>query len=219
MLSVQNSSDSLTKPVPSVDYEQPWWGRGLLAAGVDEAGRGALAGPVVASAVVLDPQRIPLGLADSKTLSQSNRIKVSEQIINNALAIGIGVVDHQTIDSINILQATFRAMHMALDQIAEQCAGQGPLSHVFVDGNRFAAWHVPHTCIVRGDACCSSIAAASIIAKTTRDAIMTGDIHPAFPQYGFNKHMGYGTVVHRTMLKEQGPCAFHRITFLSRILS
>jgi ribonuclease HII len=194
--------------------EWRWWQHGAIVAGVDEAGRGALAGPVVAAAVVLDPQRIPKGIADSKTLSKGARESLAPYIQTGAIAVGIGIVDNQWIDEINILQATFKAMHFALDEL-----GVPNLAHIMVDGNRFLSWQVPHTCIVDGDALSVSIGAASIIAKTTRDAIMRGEMHTQFPLYGFHRHVGYATVAHRAAILEHGQCAIHRSTFLRKLLA
>ncbi|MCO6467155.1 MAG: ribonuclease HII [Bradyrhizobiaceae bacterium] len=200
-------------------HEQPWWDRGLLVAGVDEAGRGALAGPVVAAAVILDPSNVPRGLADSKKLSAKLRMQMRAAVLEKALAIGVSIVDNTVIDEINILQATFRAMHeslFSLNALGEP--GQLQVSHVFVDGNRFLEWVRPATCLVGGDAQCASIAAASIIAKTTRDAIMTDDVHQRYPMYGFDNHVGYGTKQHRDALGMFGACSVHRLTFLRKLL-
>lgn len=186
--------------------------------GTDEAGRGALAGPVVAAAVVLDPKCTPLGLADSKKLGKQERSRLFGLILDTALAVGVGTVDNVKIDEINILRATFSAMHAALDSVLGSLpAGVDPM-HVFVDGNRFEPWKIRHTCIIRGDALCASIAAASIVAKVTRDRYMETTAHATFPDYGFATHKGYGTAAHRSRLAELGACAIHRRTFLGKIL-
>ena len=174
--------------------------------GVDEAGRGALAGPVVAAAVVLPHGCEIDGLDDSKQLTPIQREKLFEAIHGVALAIGVGAVNNQEIDRINILQATLEAMRQAVQQIS-------PLpDYVLVDGT-----HLPHipiaaTAIPKGDSLIPAIAAASIIAKVTRDAKMTVcDEH--YPHYGFQKHKGYGTIAHRQAISQLGPCPIHRRSF------
>ncbi len=193
--------------------DHDWWKRGLVIAGVDEAGRGALAGPVVAAAVVLDEQNIPQGIADSKTLSAARRMQLATDIRLSARAVGVGVVHCQEINRINILQATYTAMHDALDAL-----GSCVPDFVLVDGNSFRPWTSPHTCITKGDARSLSIGAASIIAKTYRDEYMKTVLHPAYPVYGFDTHVGYGTELHRQMLLEHGPCAEHRELFIRKVL-
>ncbi|NQV15585.1 ribonuclease HII [bacterium] len=176
-------------------------------AGVDEAGRGPLAGPVVAAAVILDPENIPIGLRDSKKLSEKMRNTLAEQIRASARAIGIGIVHEQDIDSTNILQATFKAMQLAIATL-----NISP-EEVLVDGN-LAIPGLPHEqkAIVGGDDLVSEISAASIIAKTTRDAMMVSyDI--LFPEYGFKSHKGYGSEAHMDVLRERGRCPIHRRSF------
>lgn len=214
---VKSSYVSANKSTPTTDFEEAWWRTSLNVAGVDEAGRGALAGPVVAAAVVLNPKNIPTGLADSKVLAKETREFLAREIQQTALAIGTGVVDHSVIDRINILQATYVAMHQALANLT--CFKSDLLfEHILVDGNRFLDWKLPHSCIVRGDSLSVSIAAASIIAKTVRDEIMCNEMHHSYPLYGFDKHKGYGTSAHRMALKSFGPCVIHRKTFITKIL-
>lgn len=193
--------------------DSEWWESGRVLAGVDEAGRGALAGPVVAAAVILDPCCIPVGIADSKKLTALRRNELATAIQQSALAIGVGRVEAADIDAINILQATFRAMHHALNNLEPTVP-----DYVIVDGNRFKPWKVEHRCIVRGDAISVSIGAASIIAKTVRDDIMSSTIHTRYPLYGFHKHKGYGTEAHRLAIIQHGHCLEHRKTFLTRVV-
>jgi len=201
------------KSGPTISYELRYWQHGHLVAGIDEVGRGALAGPVVAAAVILAPDDIPTGLDDSKKLTAGQRALLAERIRKAALAIGISVVDALYIDEHNILQSTFHAMHKAVSALDVQP------QHLLVDGNRFRQHAIASTCIVKGDAASVSIAAASIIAKEFRDALMKGRIHSMYPLYGFNRHVGYGTQLHRAMLVAHGPCPEHRRTFLTRILA
>ncbi|MBI5463625.1 MAG: ribonuclease HII, partial [Ignavibacteriales bacterium] len=175
-------------------------------AGVDEAGRGPLAGPVVAAAVVFPRGVLIEGVDDSKKLPEQRRDVLARVIRHHALAIGIGVVDHETIDRINILQATMRAMSDALSQLTV-----AP-DYVLVDGNRFHHDAVRFETIVGGDAKSFSIAAASIIAKTTRDGLMRS-YHQQFPQYGFDRHKGYGTRQHHDAIRRLGLCPIHRRSF------
>jgi ribonuclease HII len=176
-------------------------------AGCDEAGRGCLAGPVVAAAVILDPARPIAALNDSKQLSAKKRAQLREEILEKALCYGIGIVDHIEIDQINILNASILAMHRALEQL------QLPPAFILVDGNRFKSYQqIPHACMVKGDARFSSIAAASILAKTHRDLLMS-DLHQAYPQYAWEQNQGYPTIAHRKALAQFGPSPHHRITF------
>ena len=193
--------------------------RGTTAIGVDEAGRGALAGPVVAAAVVLRPDVIPAGLNDSKRLTPLQRHSLASIIRRDAAAWGIGIVSSHRIDAINILEATFEAMHLAIDQCLDRLVLHESQCHALIDGNRFRPHRVQHTTIIRGDATCASIAAASILAKTTRDELMTSTLHPAHSLYEFDRHKGYGTKRHRDLIRQLGPCPEHRVTFLSKVLS
>lgn len=172
--------------------------------GIDEAGRGPWAGPVVAAAVVLDPKCIPEGLNDSKKLTEAQREALFEPIMLSA-KVGIGIADVEQIDRDNILQATLWAMAQALSQI-------DGVALALVDGNRPPPLPCAVQTIVEGDAKSLSIAAASIIAKVTRDRIMVGhDV--TYPQYGFARHKGYGTELHREALTRHGPSPLHRRSF------
>ena len=187
--------------------------------GVDEAGRGALAGPVVAAAVVLDPAFVPDGVADSKVLAPRKRELVAAAIRSTALAWAVAEVDHQRIDDVNVLQATYDAMHLAIEAVLTQVQSNGAEDHLLlIDGNRFRPHAVPHRCIVGGDALEPCISAASILAKTHRDAWMVEVAHRDYPSYGFDRHKGYGTAAHRQALRVHGPCALHRTTFLRSFL-
>jgi ribonuclease HII len=172
--------------------------------GIDEAGRGPWAGPVIAAAVVLDPGCIPAGLDDSKKLTEARREALFEPILASA-RVGIGIADVERIDRDNILAATLWAMAQALNQI-------DGVDLALVDGNRAPQLPCPVQTIVEGDARSLSIAAASIIAKVTRDRIMIG--HDAtYPLYGFARHKGYGTAFHQAALKRHGPTPLHRKSF------
>lgn len=177
-----------------------------LVCGVDEAGRGPLAGPVYAAAVILDPARPIEGLADSKKLSERKRERLALEIREMALAFGIASASVEEIDSINILQATLLAMRRAVEALGVQPA------EVLVDGNRCPTLAIPARAIVGGDATEPAISAASILAKTARDAEMRR-IHEAFPQYALDRHKGYDTAAHRAALSLYGPASFHRRSF------
>jgi ribonuclease HII len=174
--------------------------------GVDEAGRGPLAGPVYAAAVILDPDQPIVGLADSKKLSARKRERLALEIHAKALAWAIGEASVEEIDHLNILQATLLAMQRAVSALA-----MTPLE-VLIDGNRCPVLDLPTRAIVGGDATVPEISAASILAKTARDAEMLR-LHEQFPQYGFNRHFGYGTAVHLAALREHGASICHRRTF------
>lgn len=176
-------------------------------AGCDEAGRGCLAGPVVAAAVILDDISIIPGLNDSKKMSAVNRERLRPEIEAKALAWSVAFVDAETIDSINILKASIKAMHIALDGLEVKPA------FVIVDGNRFISWNkIPFECIVKGDSKFMSIAAASIIAKTYRDDYME-KIHKEYPYYNWNKNKGYPTIEHKMAILKHGFSPYHRKTF------
>ena len=176
-------------------------------AGIDEAGRGALAGPVVAAAVVLPEKFRHKKLKDSKQLAPELRENIYEEIICNAeIAWAIGVVDHLEIDQINILRATHKAMRAAIVALI------GPPEHVLIDGLPVSPFPFPQTAIVEGDCLSLSIAAASVIAKVTRDRMMR-DFCARFPEYCFGQHKGYSTALHLTKLHEFGPCPIHRRSF------
>ena len=180
-------------------------------AGIDEAGRGPLAGPVVAAAVILDPTRPVSGLADSKVLSARRRELLATEIRANALSWSVAWADAAEIDALNILAATMLAMRRAILGLAVMPAG------VQVDGNRlpnlrFHGQRVDGVAIVGGDAKIEAISAASIIAKTTRDRIMV-EMDKIYPDYEFARHKGYGTLIHRERLRQFGPCIQHRQSF------
>lgn len=181
--------------------------RGLIEAGCDEAGRGCLAGPVVAAAVIL-PMGVRLpGLNDSKKLSAKDRERLRPLIEERALAWCVGSATPEEIDRINILQASFLAMHRAIAGLVIRP------QQLLVDGNRFTAYEdVPHHCIIKGDGKFRSIAAASVLAKTHRDELMEA-LHADHPAYGWKVNMGYPTADHRTGIAIHGPCAHHRKTF------
>ncbi len=175
-------------------------------AGVDEAGRGPWAGPVVAAAVVLDPNRIPQGIDDSKALDAEERERLFERINLTALAIGVGVGEVDRIDRDNILSATLWAMSEAVSKLSS------PPRLVLIDGNRAPRLKCETRAIVKGDAKCLSIAAASIVAKVTRDRLMI-ELGRELPGYGFERHKGYGTPEHRTALVRLGLTDHHRRSF------
>lgn len=201
----------------STVLEEQFWNNGILIAGVDEAGRGAFAGPVVAGAVIFDPKCIPVGIDDSKRLSAKCRMEVSQRIKLQAIAWSVAFIDHNRIDEVNILQATYDAMHKAIDACRAQLQ-EGTRLHCLVDGNRFRTHELPHTNVIHGDALSTSIAAASILAKTARDQWMT-DIAVEYPTYQFARHKGYGTLIHRSAIKKFGPCEIHRRTFLKKLFA
>ena len=178
-------------------------------AGVDEAGRGPLAGPVVAAAVVLPERGHPRGIDDSKKLSSAERARLA-MLIRERACVGVGVVEAAEIDALNIFWATMKAMTLAVDALAA-CLGRAP-GHVLVDGNRLPRWSYAATALVGGDALSRSIAAASIVAKHTRDTIMLAH-HDAHPQYGWASNKGYGCRAHLDALRDHGPTPVHRRSF------
>jgi ribonuclease HII len=192
-------------PPPDFAFEQTALAQGLIPCGVDEAGRGPWAGPVVAAAVILDPRHIPAGLNDSKKLNEAKRETLFDPIMQTA-TVGVGIVEAATIDEINILQATYMAMAAAIAALQQQP------TLALIDGNRAPPLSIRAQTIIGGDAKCLSIAAASIIAKVTRDRLMHAldKIHPA---YGFAKHKGYGTALHMAALQQIGPCPEHRKSY------
>jgi ribonuclease HII len=192
-------------------YEREAWEKGFQAvAGVDEVGRGPLAGPVVAAAVIFPKEFFLDGVNDSKKLTERRRESLFEPLCSHALAFGIGIISREEIDRINILQATFAAMHSALAQLSPSP------DFALIDGNAFHHDAVPFQTIVGGDAASFTIAAASIIAKVTRDRMMC-EWDAAYPQYGFAKHKGYGTKFHIEAIKQYGLCPLHRRSFTSHI--
>ena len=179
----------------------------LLEAGCDEAGRGCLAGPVFAAAVILPKGFVLEGLNDSKQLSHAQRDLLRPIIEREALAWAVGSCDHEEIDRINILNASFLAMHRAIEKLQTQPG------YLAIDGNRFKAYpQIPHSCIVKGDGKYLNIAAASILAKTHRDEYMT-NLHADYPHYDWQKNKGYPTIAHRRAVIEMGLSPFHRKTF------
>ena len=196
-------------PPPSAPYHyeaRAWKTGDTRLAGIDEAGRGPLAGPVVAAAVIIGPERRIKGLADSKLLTAEQRDALFERITERAVAIGVGIVDHETIDRINILQATRRAMIEALAALSV-----AP-DFVITDFVALRDLTCPQRNLIDGDARCASVAAASIIAKVTRDRLML-EADRTFPEYGFARHKGYATPEHLAALDRLGPCPLHRRTF------
>jgi ribonuclease HII len=175
-------------------------------AGIDEAGRGPLAGPVVAAAVILPIRCQGLGINDSKQLSAKDREQMYATILEQAVAVGIGSADVAEIDRLNILTATRLAMRRAIAQLAP------PPDYVLIDAVVLPGLQVPARPIIKGDSLSISIAAASIVAKVTRDRLMA-NYHEAFPEYGFLSHKGYGTAEHLARLARHGPCSIHRRTF------
>lgn len=175
--------------------------------GVDEAGRGCIAGPVVAAAVIL-PKDFSHGfLNDSKQLSEQQRNELRPIIERHAIAFGVGIIDNHKVDEVNILQATYLAMHQAIDQLKKKP------ELLIIDGNRFKPYKkITHETIIKGDGKFIEIAAASILAKTYRDEIME-KLHEEFPDYNWQKNKGYPTIEHRKAVKEFGSCIYHRQTF------
>ena len=178
--------------------------------GIDEAGRGPLAGPVCAAAVMLPPGLVLPGLNDSKKLSEKRREALYDEIIASALHYGIAFATVEEIEEHNILGATFLAMRRAYAQL-----GVTP-DLALVDGNRDPGLDAPTRCVVKGDATCADIAAASILAKVTRDRYML-QMAERYPAYGFEKHKGYGTAAHYAAIREYGPCEIHRPSFLKKM--
>jgi ribonuclease HII len=175
-------------------------------AGIDEAGRGPLAGPVVAAAVVFPEGCFLPGVIDSKQLTAEEREALCGEIMSRAHGVGVGIVGHEIIDRINILNATFMAMHRAIHQLPSRP------DHLLIDGNSFQDIGIPFTTIVQGDGCCFSIAAASIVAKVTRDRLME-ELDEQYPGYGFRKHKGYATREHCEAIARLGLCGIHRRSF------
>ena len=191
--------------------EKTYFSQGVqLICGVDEAGRGPLAGPVCAAAVILPPDAIIPGLNDSKKLSDKKRRELFPVIKETALAYSIAFSDEREIDSINILQATFLAMQRAIDQLSIRP------DLALIDGNREKDFGLPVQTVVHGDSLSASIAAASVLAKVSRDDLML-ELSEQYPQYGFEIHKGYGTKAHYEALAKYGPCNIHRLTFLKKL--
>lgn len=184
-----------------------FYNENFIEAGLDEAGRGCLAGPVVAAAVILPKYYTHTLLNDSKQLTKGQRETLRKDILNDAIAWEIAEVSNQEIDEINILKASMKAMHLATDKLKVRP------EHLLIDGNRFPNYpQIPHTCIVKGDSKFLSIAAASILAKTYRDDLME-ELAKSFPEYGWEHNAGYPTPKHRKAIKEFGVTIHHRLTF------
>jgi len=198
--------------LPTLEIEQLLWQNGYrFIAGIDEAGRGPLAGPVVAAAVVFEPGKLIEGVRDSKQLSEKKREALYQVIVNECLAYGIGIVPPEEIDRINIRNATFKAMRKALGAMK-----QVP-DFLLIDGEELPDSLYPQEAIVGGDDKSFTIAAASILAKVTRDRLMR-EYHLRYPQYHFDQHKGYGTQLHREMILKYGPSPIHRKSFLKKLL-
>ena len=180
-------------------------------AGVDEAGRGPLAGPVYAAAVILPEGCIIKGINDSKKLSEKRREELYNEITEKAVSYCVYAIDEKRIDEINILNATYEAMNGAVNGL------KAKPDYVIIDGNRIAGMTLPHETVVKGDAKSISIAAASILAKVSRDRFIT-EMSKKHPEYGFEKHKGYGTKAHTDAILKYGPCDIHRKTFLKKLL-
>ena len=196
-------------------YEREQWAQGKeTVCGVDEAGAGPLAGPVYAAAVILPREMEIPGLNDSKKLTEKKREALFDVIVEKALAYSIARVEAAEIDEIDILNARMKAMQLAIDGLSV------PPDMALIDGNRDHgsryAVETPHITIIKGDGLSASIAAASILAKVSRDRYAAGELHEAYPQYDFRKHKGYGTKLHYEMLDKFGPCEAHRVTFLKK---
>lgn len=185
-------------------------GKKILLCGVDEAGRGPLAGPVCAAAVIL-PEKLEIpGLDDSKKLSAKKRGELYDVISDSALTLGIAFASVEEIEKYNILNATFLAMSRAIEQL-------DPVPDLaLIDGNRSSGICFPNRCVVKGDARCADISAASVLAKVTRDRYMC-DLAERYPQYGFDSHKGYGTAAHYAAIREFGPSPVHRLSFLKKM--
>ncbi len=185
----------------------PFFQEHVTEAGVDEAGRGCYAGPVYAAAVILPNNFFHPLLNDSKKLTAAQRDLLRPIIEKESIAFAVGAVDNNTIDQVNILQASFLAMHKAIDQLTILP------EMLLIDGNRFKPYKkIIHQCIVKGDGKYASIAAASVLAKTYRDEFML-QLHQQFPDYGWNKNKGYGTLIHRNAIEAYGLCKYHRKSF------
>ena len=184
-----------------------YFDKNLIEAGCDEAGRGCLAGPVYASAVILPKKYKNKWLNDSKQLTDKDRYELRPEIEEKAITWAVGIVDNVEIDKINILKASMKAMHLAIDKLKIRP------EHLLIDGNRFPVYAlIPHTCIVKGDSKFLSIAAASILAKTYRDDLME-ELSMLFPAYGWEKNAGYPTLKHRKAILEFGITVHHRLTY------
>ncbi len=198
--------------MPDYEYEARAAAKGFTAVcGVDEAGRGPLAGPVCAAAVILPQGLVIEGLNDSKKLSEKKREMLYDKVVENALAWSVAFASEAEIDEINILQATFLAMKRAVEGLSVKA------DYALIDGNRMPPLGIDGETVIKGDSLSMSIAAASIIAKVTRDRLML-EIDKEYPQYLFSQHKGYGTALHYEMLEKHGISPVHRRSFLKKIL-
>ncbi len=194
-------------------YENEAYEQGYTSVcGVDEAGRGPLAGPVCAAAVILPHGVMIDGVNDSKKLTEKKREKLFAEITEKAVSYSIAWASVEEIEEINILQAAMLAMKRAVEGLSTSP------DFAYIDGNKTPNITVPCTALVKGDALCECVAAASILAKVSRDRLMYGYAQ-TYPQYGFDKHKGYGTKLHRDMIAEYGSCPIHRMSFLKKVLS
>lgn len=199
--------------MPNLSYEYKFTNKGKLVAGVDEAGRGSLAGPVVAAAVILPPEIEFLNLLnDSKKLSKNQRENLYQIISSSSAIFSFSVINNYVIDEINILQASLLAMKDSVDSLELQP------DHLLIDGNRYQESVLSYTTIIKGDSISASIAAASVVAKVTRDNIMA-DMDTLYPEYGFRQHKGYATKLHFEKLDKYGLSPIHRKTFLKKYFS
>ena len=198
-------------------YEENLYNEGLkYICGIDEAGRGPLAGPVVVGAVVMPRDSMLEFMNDSKKVTEKRRELLYEEIINTSLAYGIGIISQEEIDKINILNATKKGLHEALGQVIEKLKQKPDI--IIVDALReINTFGITYESIIKGDATCYSISAASILAKVTRDRIMA-EWDKIYPQYGFAMHKGYGTAKHIQAIKEYGPCPLHRKSFITHFV-
>jgi len=195
------------------DYEQKLYASGLkYIAGIDEAGRGPLAGPVVVGIAIMKPDSMIEGINDSKKISETKREKLYEKITEEAIDWSVGIVDQREIDEINILNATKKALTMAISNLKVKP------DRIMVDAlEHIDTLGIPYTSVIKGDAKIYSISAASILAKVTRDRIMK-EYDEVYPEYGFAGHKGYGTAKHIQAIKEYGPCQLHRKTFIKNFI-
>ena len=195
------------------EFEKKLYSTGLNhIAGIDEAGRGPLAGPVVVGIAIMKPDSFIEGVNDSKKISERKREQLYEQITSEAIDWAVGIVDQKEIDEINILNATKKALHMAISNLKVKP------DRILVDAlEHIDTYGIPYTSIIKGDAKIYSISAASIIAKVTRDRIMK-EYDEIYPEYGFSGHKGYGTAKHIQALKTYGPCSLHRKTFIKNFI-
>jgi ribonuclease HII len=208
---VQKFDLSLIPPSPDLSFESALWKLGVVqVAGVDEAGRGALAGPVAAAAVILHPHLVNLetlsGVRDSKDMTPEEREVWAARLKDEALAWGVGFASHTEIDALGIVPATCLAAMRALEELT------APVQHVLVDFLNLPDCALPQTPLVKGDARSLSIASASVLAKTARDAVLR-DLDDQYPGYGFARHKGYATSAHYAALERLGPCPIHRKSF------